>query len=427
MAWLDLRRLARRLPFFYGWVIVGCSVAASFARQGGAVATLSVFVTPMTEEFGWSRGGMSGAVSLGGILGALIAPLVGPLVDRRGARAVLVVSTAVVAAAALGLASTASLAWFYLWFGISRMTFSTPFEIGTTAGVAQWFVRRRSLAQAWVMVGATVSLAVMPMAAQLAIGLHGWRAGWLTIAVLVLLVGGLPNLLLMVRRPEDLGLEPDGGGGATAGRPGPRRPAAPERGFTAREALRTPAAWLLMGYTLLIFPVQAGMSLHQAPHMIERGMSPAVAASIVATFSMSAALASLGFGVVAVRVPVRFGLSAAALVVALGAVFMTRVDGAATGYVAAALFGAGIGGLLTLLPVAWAEYFGRAHFGAIRGMTLPVQVVGQAAGPLLGGVLHDIGGSYQVAFTAFAGFAAAAAVLAACARPPRPAGAAAPA
>ena len=76
--------LVDRIPFFYGWVIVACAMCANFARQGSAVATLSIFAVPMSTEFGWSRTAFSGAVSLGGVLGALISPKVGVFVDRSG-------------------------------------------------------------------------------------------------------------------------------------------------------------------------------------------------------------------------------------------------------------------------------------------------------------------------------------------------------
>ena len=85
------------------------------------------------------------------------------------------------------------------------------------------------------------------------------------------------------------------------------------------------------------------------------------------------------------------------------------------GYVAAGVFGFGIGAILTLLPVAWADYFGRAHFGAIRGIALPAQVLAQAIGPLLSGALHDLTGSYVVSlqcFAVLAGISIAAAILA---------------
>ena len=83
------RRLVRHLPFFYGWIILFCACCAGFSRQGGAVATLSIFVEPMTRDFGWSRTALSGAVSLGGVLAALSSPTLGRMLDRSGARLVL--------------------------------------------------------------------------------------------------------------------------------------------------------------------------------------------------------------------------------------------------------------------------------------------------------------------------------------------------
>src|SRR5260370_13347212 len=79
------RWLNARLPVFYGWIVLGCLCCAGFARQGPAVATLSIFVEPLTREFGWSRTALSGAVSLGGVLAAVVSPPLGPLVDRPGA------------------------------------------------------------------------------------------------------------------------------------------------------------------------------------------------------------------------------------------------------------------------------------------------------------------------------------------------------
>ena len=78
--------LSRRLRLFYGWIVLACLCCAGFARQGPAVATLSIFIEPLTREFGWSRTALSGAASLGGLLAAIAAPLIGPVLDRRGSR-----------------------------------------------------------------------------------------------------------------------------------------------------------------------------------------------------------------------------------------------------------------------------------------------------------------------------------------------------
>ena len=415
-----VRSLAQRLPFFYGWVIVGCTMCSSVVRQTAAVATLSIFIVPMTAEFDWSRTGISGAVSLGGVLGALLAPFIGPLFDRHGSRTLLVASAVAVSACCVALAGTRGLVWFYVAFSISRLMFSAPFEIGTTAAVTKWFVRRRARAMSLLIMSTGAGLTILPLVVAAAIATAGWRAGWLTLAVIAIVFGVVPQWFLMIRRPEDIGLRPDGASTS----PGLSTSAAhaavaDEVDFTRSQALRTSTLWLLMAYTLLVFPVQAGVSLHQAPHLIERGISPTVAATIVSTFSLAGALSSLMFGYLGDRVPVRAALATSAALMALGAVNMREVDGPLLGYASAVLFGAGLGGILTMIPVAWANYFGRAHFGAIRGITLPAQVGGQAMGPLAAGVLHDLTGSYASGLTAFAVLSLIAAGLALITRAPR--------
>ena len=414
-----IRSLAQRLPFFYGWVIVGCTMCSGVVRQAAAVATLSIFLVPMTDEFGWSRTGISGAVSLGGVLGAFFAPFIGPLFDRHGSRALLVISAVAVSACCVALAGTQGLLWFYVAFGISRLMFSAPFEIGTTSAVTKWFVRRRAPAMSLLIMSTGLGLTILPLVVAAAIAIAGWRAGWLTLAVIAIVFGVVPQWFLLVRRPEDIGLEPDGTTtGAQPPASGARTIGAVEIDFTRTQALRSPTLWLLMAYTLLVFPVQAGVSLHQAPHLIERGLSPTIAATIVSTFSLAGALSSLLFGYLGDRVPVRAALAVSAVLLALGAVTMREVEGPLLGYTSAILFGAGIGGILTMIPVAWANYFGRAHFGAIRGITLPAQVGGQAMGPLAAGVLHDLTGSYASGLAAFAVLSLFAAGLALVTRAP---------
>lgn len=403
-------------------------MCSNMARQGAAVATLSMFVVPMTLEFGWSRTAISGAVSLGSLLGALSAPFIGPLFDRHGPRALLVASAIVVSACCVALAGTQSLAWFYAAFALSRMTFSTPFDVGTTAAVANWFYRRRAAAMSLLATSIGIALAVIPFATQLIVVAHGWRAGWLALAAMVLVTGALPQWLLLVRKPEDIGLGLDG---ASPKRDGAGRPAVGEAAsgvsgeiseevsYTRGEAMRTPVLWLLMAFTLLVFPVQSGISLHQAPHLMERGLSPALAAATVSVFSVAVALASLLFGALGHRVPVRGLLACGALLMATGALAMRAVDGPALAFASAIAFGAGIGGIFAILPVAWANYFGRAHFGAIRGITLPAQVGGQALGPLIAGALHDWRGDYAAGLAVFAAMALCAAGVALLVRSPR--------
>jgi OFA family oxalate/formate antiporter-like MFS transporter len=395
--------LAGRLPFFYGWVVLGVLCFTGFARQGPAVATLSVFVAPLIHDFGWSRTALSGAASLGGILAAIAAPMIGPFLDRAGSRLVLCYAVLTTGAAMMLLSLTNSLLVFYLLFCFARMNWAAPFELGLYGAVNNWFVVRRALASSVVTLAQAAGLVAMPLIASLAMQRYSWRAGWLAIGALTLAIGFLPAWLLLVRRPEDVGLHPDGERVEflVSGEPDVT-PARPEPRFSRHQAVRTPAFWLLLLYTVLVYPVQAGISLHQAPHLIERGIAPAMAAIIVSTFSLMSAAASLTCGFLPRSLPIRYPLALIGALLATSAVLMRTISSPSEAYFAAALFGFGIGGILTLLPIAWADYFGRTHFGAIRSVALSAQVVAQAAGPLISGALRDWTGDYQLSLAVFA-------------------------
>ena len=394
--------LIRRLPVFYGWVVLFCACCAGFARQGGAVATLSIFVEPMTREFGWSRTALSGAVSLGGVLAALFSPMLGRVLDRQGARLILCLAVLGTGAATLLLSLTASLPWFYAMFCIARMNFAGPFDLGIYGAVNNWFVARRTFVMS-IASGAQMSgLVILPLLAQAAMLHSGWRSGWLAVGVAVLVVGFIPNWLLMVRRPEDVGLLPDDRARTPARVPTqPIAPPVTEHAFTRAEALRTPAFWLLALFTLLAYPVQAGVSLHQAPFLIERGLSPTMAATIVSSFSFLSGVSSLACGFWPRRWPIRNALVLTGLLLATGVAGLSLIAAPWQAYLAAAIFGCGIGGLFTMLPIAWADYFGRRSYGAIRGIALSVQVLAAASGPLLSGVLRDLTGTYDLSLQCF--------------------------
>jgi sugar phosphate permease len=413
--------LSARLPVFYGWIVLACLCCAGFARQGPAVATLSIFIEPLTREFGWSRTALSGAVSLGGLLAAIAAPLIGPVLDRRGSRLVLGAAVLVNGALLMLLSLTPSLLVFYLLFCVARMNWAAPFELGLYGALNNWFVRRRATASSILTLAQAAGLVAMPLVAQAAITAEGWRAGWLAIGAMTLLIGFVPIFLLLVRRPEDLGLLPDGApapardpASAAATRP----PGLAEPVYSRRQALGTGAFWLLLLYTVLVYPVQAGVSLHQAPLLIERGIDPTIAATIVSTFSLTSALATLACGALPRALPIRYPLAASGAVLTLGTLLLLGVGSAIEGYIAAGVFGFGIGAILTLLPIAWADYFGRAHFGAIRGIALPAQVLAQAAGPVFSGALHDLTGGYTTSLQCFAVLAGFSIVAALAARQP---------
>lgn len=405
------RFLIPRLPFFYGWVVLGCVCLAGFARQGPAVAVLSIFVVPMTDAFGWSRTEMSGAVSLGGLLAAVVSPMLGPFVDRRGARLVLCLAVAGTGIACMALSLIQSLLLFYVLFCFARMVWAGPFDLGLYSALNNWFVARRAVATSIATLAQMSGLVALPLIAQIAMTGSDWRAGWIAVGATVLVVGFVPCWLLLVRRPEDVGLQPDrlvASGAAPIVEPR----------WSRAEAMQTPAFWLLSLYTVLVYPVQAGVSLHQAPHLIERGIPPMEAATVIAIFSALSAVASFGIGFLPRSWPVRWLMAASAACLCIGSLGLIGVSSAAGAILAAGTFGIGIGGIMMLLPMAWADYFGRESYGAIRGVVLALQVTAQAAGPLASGMLRDWSGTYTDSLLSFGVLAALAVAAALAARRP---------
>jgi MFS family permease len=250
-------------------------VCAGFARQGPAVATLSIFVEPLTQEFGWFRTALSGAVSLGGLLAALVSPLIGPLLDRRGSRLVLCLAILINAVALLLLSLTPSLLVFYLLFCIARMNWAGPFDLGIYGALNNWFLARRNVASSIATFAQVLGLVALPLIAQFAILHDGWRAGWVALGAVTLIVGFVPVWLFLVRRPEDMGLQPDS---APPAIPEPGAMPSVEPTFSRRQAMRTPAFWLLILYTVTNAYRRASIR-HR---MVQRGLDAVTAALIVA-------------------------------------------------------------------------------------------------------------------------------------------------
>ena len=424
-------RLAARLPFYYGWVIIANTVVVSFStRTVMAVATLSVFVVPMTEQLGWSRALFSGAVSLGGLCAVVVTPFVGRWIDRYGSGTLITVSSVLTGICALGLSMVAAPWAFYSLYVPGRMVFAGPLELSIPTAISNWFIRRRPLGLAIEAMSKGAGLSIMPLAAQLIIGGWGWRTAWVAMGLFTFLVGVLPPLIFMSRRPEDMGLEPDPEPNRTAG---DKRDAARgstimdtkipvsagEPEFTVSQALKTRSFWMLSGFAAACFMVQAGVSLHQVPHYINQGLPGALAAVTAGVYAFCQVPAGLIWAWLSRRAPVRVLLACAAFVTGCGA-FATAASStlpAALG--ASGILGLGIGGLQLLVRLAWADYYGRQNLGSIRGIALSFQVAGQGLGPLVAGFMFDSTGSYQMPLMVFTVAAFSAGVMVLGAMPPK--------
>ena len=135
-----------RKRFYYGWTVLGALSGINFANSATSIGVLTVFILPLTSEFGWTRTEISAATSIGAVLGAIVAPFAGRLTDRFGARLPLVVGAILIVLAMLGLASMQTLAWFYVAFSMARLADQGLVQAPSPPAVAKWFSAYRGRA-----------------------------------------------------------------------------------------------------------------------------------------------------------------------------------------------------------------------------------------------------------------------------------------
>lgn len=409
-------RLAKRTPFFYGWVVLYGASAAQFASNAAASLTMSVFIYPISQDLGWSRTLIAGAASLGGLVATVQSPLIGWLTDRYGIRVVLASSVLVLGLSVMFLSwATAPLA-FYIAYGIARSMFSSPIKIGSSVAVSRWFIERRGRATGVLFLSHAAGMTTFPLVAGLVIARSGWQDAWLALGVIVLVVALVPAMLI-VQNPEDAGLRPDGRSAEPAGSATQAQALDPI--WTLAEAVRTPALWLLALAGGFVFMIQAGTNVHVGAFFRDQGLDAGVAALAVSVNAMSTGAASLFWGWLADRAPVRYVFAAVAVVMTAGVTLVVNADTAIEAIVYSSLLGSSIGGILVVPPVAFANYFGRSSIGVIRGVTEPFASGGQAVAVLFSGIIFDWRGSYQAAYLTFAILGAVTALMLLFTKPPR--------
>ena len=413
-------RLRDRLPFYYGWVVVVASSTAVFARMAPAITTLTVLIYPMSQQFGWNRTLISGAVSAGALASLILSPVVGWAIDRFGARPVLVGSVV-----GLGMALT-SLAWatipltFYVAFAAARVVFHTSAPIGASTVASRWFIKKRGRAIGIVFLFGALGGIAFTMVAALVVESYGLKATWIVIGLIVLVVSVAPSLFLVAERPEDIGLVPDGEptGPEAAVPTGTgtalstlRVPYNDDDSWLFREAIRTKTFWLLVFMGFTTFFVHTSIGVHMGAYFRDIGLSATSAALAVSLSWTVSAACSLLWGWITDRVDVRYAYSGMFLVQAGSTLFLIFVSSESGVFAVAALFGIVSAGSNVVPAMIYANYFGRTSLGKIRGLGEIGVLLGQASGPIIAGILFDLRGGYTSIFTVFVFMALGCSVL----------------
>ena len=421
--------LLLRSKLFYGWWVLFAAMLASVFVSGLGNWTLTILITPMSEDLGWSHAQILGSLTVAGLSGAVISPLIGRIVDRHGARIVIPSGLLVLGLTAVLTSRMQALWQFYGLYAVGLgLSQSAVSRVGAQTTASNWFVRKRGIAFGTLMAGSTISGVAFVLVSQAIADEWDWRMVWLILGLAIILVPFPLAWLIIRRRPEDIGLNPDGAMAPPVvplGH-GPRNYAArtvgaAEAGWTLREATKTRTFWLLnVGLLLIGFP-SSSIIVVMHPYFTELGLSPATAAQLVSFYAISSFLGALVWGMLLQHWPVRILLIPSTVAYGTGiALFIVLGEFSSVSllYFSILLLGLSIMGISLIGNQVWADYYGRKEVGSIIGMSNLMRTVPLAVGPLLAGAIHDSMGSYTPAFSLFAAFCFTAAVGFFFAKPP---------
>jgi len=394
----------KRLPFFYGWIIVAVTFV-TMAIGVNARTAFSLLFPPILSEFGWERGVTAGAFSFGFVVSGAVSPLIGRLMDRAGPRAVMELGVALMAGGLL-LAPLTREPWhLYLTIGVMVGTGSTCLGYsGQSQFLPNWFVRRRGLAMGIAFAGVGIGSVTLLPWVQHMIEATGWRTACTAMGI-VLLIALAPINLLLRKRPQDVGLEPDGDAAPTASSAKPVSNILDSvwagTDWTLGRALATARFWwIALGYSCGLY-IWYAVQVHQTKYLLDIGFSPNVGVWALGVVSLLGIPGQIVLGHASDRIGresiwaiscAGFAICFACLIAlkyqpSLLLVYLMVFTQGALGY-----------GLTSVMGAVVLEIFQGAHYGSIFGCIMLAALAGGAAGPWVTGLIHDLTGSYSVAF-----------------------------
>ena len=392
---------------FYGWWLVGISGFAMSVATVPLFHAMSLWAVALEYQFQWTRTQLGLALAFTRIEGGVMGPVEGYLTDKVGTRRMVLVGFIILGLGFLLFGRVQNLWMFYVAYMVMALGQGLGSWLPMMTMLNQWFQRRRAMAIGWANVGSRVGALVLVPAIAWAVDPTADRIGWSTTATIIgilVIVLAIPISRVIRNRPQDYNLRPDGDppespehiGQPRPGQAPPVKPAALD--FTASQALKTPAFWLISfghGFTsMVILAIMAHLGLL----MKDQGFQVQDTAWVVAVYTGVAMVFQLVGGYLGDRIPIRLALFLFTTIQA-GAVFLlTFSTNLAMFYAFAVLFGMGFGGRNPLTVAIRGDYFGRASFGKILGLsTVPMNFLLLISAPMAG-YFRDIQGSYTSAF-----------------------------
>ena len=395
-------------PFYYGWLVLGLSGMGAFVATAVAGVVLGGVQSYILEDTNWPRTSIGLASSCGVWMSGFFAPFAGRLADRYGPRWLMPVGVIVLGLSMVSIGGVHT-AWQFFLAAVIGRAISQPFLIGVVPRTmaVNFFNRRRNIALAITGVYRPVSGALIIQAFSVITLLADWRMAFRLLGVCSLFLT-IPMIIVMRRRPEDIGLLPDGARVPPAtgpsdftpvGRGGhgaPRETVVTEVSWTSKEAMRSKAFWMVSMVAFLNVTGSSGLGFSLVPYLHEfAGLTTPQAAGVLSV-STFLALSSLVWGQVAGKLTPRWCIVGAMAVATLATLALLQVNSLVAAYAFGVFWGLFHSALEVLLYMVLADYFGRNSYGAIVGAMRPFEAAGLGLGQIVGPVIYDLTGSYAI-------------------------------
>lgn len=360
----------------------------------GQSYVVAIFIEHFIADLEISRSLVSSLYTAATLSGSFALPFVGRLIDQYGCRRIVTIISLAFGIACIYLGFVQNALMLGIGFICIRFLGQGSLGLVSLNVINQWWITRRGLVMGISgLFVALLGLGLFPVWVNALIPQLGWRHTYILLGC-ILLFGMVPIGYVFFRdSPETFGLQPDGHSGAAHKAKNAETP--PEENWTRKEAMSTPAFWVIAGSAGTISMLTTGIIFHLVSIFADQGLDANTAAAVFVPLSITMAIVTLGGGMLADRLSGRY-LLALVLTAQIAALFMALH---LNNQWLVLLFGVTMGAISGLyriiMSVLWANYFGRLHLGSITGVAQTVAVAGSALGPLPLGIAHDLLGNYE--------------------------------
>ena len=387
----------------YAWVIFGIAFTGLVVGWG-AWHSFGVFLNSLLKEFGWTRAATTGCTVLFHLFHGSFSVILGRMVDKQGPRRIIPAFGILMGIGYILLSQTSNIWHLYVIFGLIIGTGSAVVYVPFISVVGRWFREQQGKVMGILVCATGVGVIIQPVA-EILIHRLGWRNAYIVLGVVICLVMGVAGILLRLPGEQEV---PGADNADNAKGPGSGRDPDAER-LSYSVILKLGSTWILFFTYLSDAFCVLLVSSHMVVHAVDQGIPSHVAVYLLSVMGGTSIFGRLVVGTMSDRFGRRIPLVVTLALIGFSLAFLPFIHGLPGLVIFSVFFGFAWGGYVPLVPAAIGEIFGQNNVGSVLGICVLGASVGAAIGPVLGGYVFDVSGSYRVAFWLGAALAWAAA------------------